>query len=231
MAVDNNSSSSTNQPLQAYPFGLSPSRVRGALALLLVILMFYIFIFESDPPPLFSEVEVIIPEQPQIDFDERTIMLPEFETSPLPDETVSDEDVLAIIPAESAPTLTIEAEEVEEPVAAAQPDPEPESAEPAAEPAEPAPEPAVVAVVPPPPGFFVQVAAFKSRDTADALLARLKEELKVPGYIQAIARGDSELYRVRLGSFGDDEAQAREVISRLRQYDVALSENAFVDEI
>ena len=223
-------------------FGLSPSRIRGTIALLLVLLMFYLFIFESDPPPLFSEVQVTIPDPPEVDFDERTIVLPEFEASPLLDEDAPADDVVAIVPAQATPTLAIEP--AAEPASAVEPEPAAEAAPvaaaaPAVEP-EPEPAPALEATAAPvvrsiidqaPDGFFVQVGAFKSQEAAAELLERLQAQLKVSGYIQTIQRDNNRLYRVRLGSFGDDEAQAREVISRLRQYDVALSESAFVDEI
>lgn len=110
-------------------FGISGSRIRGFLALLIIGVGFYLILFESDPPPDYTEVEVSVPKQPEPDFDERTIVLPDFESSPELDEDVEVGDGVEL----SAATQ----QEQPEPVVAVAPEPEPEP-EPAEE---PAPEP------------------------------------------------------------------------------------------
>lgn len=204
-------------------FGLTPSRVRGVIAVLVLIIGLYAILFESEPPPVFEDVEISIPEKPKPDFNERTIVLPEFETSPQEEGAEPAEGVVIEKP-------EVEAAPVPEPATARQeaaPAPAPEVAEiepePAAEPApEPKPEPEPAPQVAEPAanefadtGFFVQIAALKSRKDAEEQAAAIGAALGEPYYVQETRRNGETFFRVRLGPYGDDEAKARATLARL----------------
>ena len=83
----------------------------------------------------------------------------------------------------------------------------------------PSPAPAVPAPRPTNSGgspagqFTIQLAAFRDRNAAEGMLARLAQKGLAGGYLEATPAG---IFRVRLGSFESRDA-AREVASRLRQ--------------
>ncbi|MBF2735688.1 MAG: SPOR domain-containing protein [Betaproteobacteria bacterium AqS2] len=236
-------------------FGISASRVRGFIALAIIGVGFYFALFESDPPPDYTEVEINIPQEPEPDFSERSIVLPEFEEAPaLPDEGAPAEGV-AISPAaapQAAEPVAATAQPEPEPTPAPEPEPAPEPApepEPAPPP-EPEPEPAAApAPEPVPPvtavfyrhgdeglaatpagdsaGYYVQVMALSNPEGAHKMAREIAQDLKLDTYIQA--SGDDELLRVRLGPFGEDEAQANSARERLHEYYEGGFENAFVE--
>jgi cell division septation protein DedD len=83
--------------------------------------------------------------------------------------------------------------------------------------AEPAPKPTVKpapkpAAPPPASGWWVQVAAFKSRDNADRQVAALKAK----GYSAVVQSDPGELFRVRIGPF-KDRAEATRTSERLQK--------------
>ena len=235
-------------------FGISGSRIRGFLALLIIGIGFYLILFESDPPPDYTEVEVSIPEQPEPDFDERTIVLPEFESSPELDEDVKVGEGVEL----GAATPV----EQPEPVVAVAPEPEPEpepSAEPAPEPElSPPPEPVLKPIPEPEPepepaaprdddgsqsifylyqdgevtpsedgsivGWHVQVVALKNNASAHKLARNLALEIRGNTYIHAT--GSDPLLRVRLGPFAD-QARASVALEQVREY----YDKAFIDSI
>lgn len=228
------------------PFGLTPSRVRGFIAVLVLFIGIYAILFESEPPPVFEEVDINIPDRPEPDFDERSIVLPEFEPSPEEEGAEAAEGVeITTTEAEDAPEpqpvgqgetaeapaeIAPEEAPAEEPAAAPEPEAEPEPVaaeeEPAPEGAQPpAPETAPSATS----GYYVQIAALKSQEAASALSEKVGSGLEVPTYVESIRRGGDVLYRVRLGPFGDDEARARNTLNRLRELDASLGANSYVD--
>ena len=217
-------------------FGLTPSRVRGIIAILLLVFGLYAILFESEPPPVFEDVEISIPERPKPDFSERTIVLPDFETSPV-EEGVEPGEGVEITPPEvdlaPEPEPVNEASEPEQPdiVQEAEPAPTAESESPqearqAESPDETsAKQPALL-------GYFVQVAALESQEDAEELAEQIGLSLDEPHYVQSVDRDDKILYRVRLGPYGDDEARARNTLTRLRELnlgDLGSSTQYFVD--
>lgn len=230
------------------PLGLTANRVRGLLALLFLLGLVYFTIFESEPPPQFTEVVIEIPPPPEeVDFGENTIMLPEFKPSPLKEgqEESSQVEIIPVVEQKASapepePVTVEEEEEGEQPEEVAEPEPEPEvsesvallSAEIREEPAEEEPKVKVEPAEPtsaPPAGFHVQVAALSSRDKADEMSGRLDGLLGEPTYVLEVERQGQLLYRVRLGPFGEDEGKANEVLNRLRELEPDLGRNAFVD--
>jgi cell division septation protein DedD len=77
--------------------------------------------------------------------------------------------------------------------------------------AKPVPKPAAA---PPARGWFVQVAAFKSRENAD----RQVGQLKAKGYSAIVQSDPGSLYRVRIGPF-KDRAEATRTRDRLQTQD------------
>jgi len=74
----------------------------------------------------------------------------------------------------------------------------------------------------PPPGVFaVQVGAFKDRNNAERLKARLASRFG-PVTIQGFDRGDGYFYRVRVGSENTEDA-AQELARHLRQANLATA--------
>lgn len=215
----------------ARTFGITASRLRGGLTLLIMGLALYMILFKSDPPPLFGEIEISIPPPPETDFDERSIVLPEFEASPALSEDQPGEGV-EIVGAIEQDTLTPEQVEQDELAFAT---PEGEAAEVEAPPAADAADAAAArqeqpAIAPPPPleapadtslvnrdVYFVQVIATSSRDKGDQLAAELSAKLEVPALVSPVARDGKTLYRVRLGPFGNDKARALNTLARLRE--------------
>ena len=226
-------------------FGLTPSRVRGVIAILVLVFGMYAILFESEPPPVFEDVEISIPERPKPDFSERTIVLPDFEGSPV-EEGVEPGEGVVITPPEvdlaPEPEPVNESSEPEQPDIVQEAEPEP-TAEPAST-AEPAPtaeaeSPQEAQKTESPddtaakrtalPGYFVQIAALRSQGDAEELAELIGSRLGEPHYVQAINRDDKIFYRVRLGPYGDDEARARNTLTRLRELDLVSSSEYFVD--
>ncbi len=228
------------------PFGLTPSRVRGFIAVLVLFIGIYAILFESEPPPVFEDVDINIPERPEPDFDERSIILPDLEPSPEEEGAEAAEGVeITTTEVEEAPEpqpvgqgetaeapaeIASEEAPAEEPAEEPAPEPEPE---PVAADEEPAPEeerpqdsetaPSATS------GYYVQIGAFESRESASSLSEKVGSALEVPTYVESIRRGGKVLYRVRLGPFGDDEARARNTLNRLRELDPNLGANSYVD--
>lgn len=227
-------------------FGISGSRIRGFLALLIIGVGFYLILFESDPPPDYTEVEVSVPKQPEPDFDERTIVLPEFESSPELDEDVEVGDGVEL----SAATP----QEQPEPVVAAAPEPEPEPVEepapepelsPPAEPEpnlepvpEPEPEPEPAEAARPPDGsqsifYLYQDGEVTPSETGSIVgwhvqvvalknnssAHKLARELAgdIRGNTYIHATRDDPLLRVRLGPFAD-QARASLALEQVREF-------------
>ena len=230
-------------------FGLTPSRVRGVIAILVLTIGLYAILFESEPPPAFEDVEISIPERPKPDFDERTIVLPDFEDSPEPEgvepgegveiskaeteEAAVPEQVSAPAPSASEDTPAQAAEQTQ---AAEKEEPATQEAAPVAadqarqEEPVPAAEPKPDAKGRDAGGFFVQFAALKSEERAGQLGEQVALELGEPYYVQRFENNNGDvLYRVRLGPYGDDEAKARNSLSRLREQVPEISEGSFVD--
>ena len=205
--------------------GLTPSRIRGLVVVGIVVLTLYVVLFESDPPPLFDEVEISIPERPQADFDERTIVLPEFEVSPAPDDSPTAEGVVIAI-AEQQEVATPEPV-VPEPAPAAPPPAETPAKPPPTSSTTPAAASTTLAVVDT-SGWFVQFAALTNREAANKWATELGQILDEPTYVEETTRGDQKYFRVRLGPYGEDEARARTVLNRLREVDPAASSGAYV---
>lgn len=227
-------------------FGISGSRIRGFLALVIIGVGFYLILFESDPPPDYTEVEVSVPKQPEPDFDERTIVLPEFESSPELDEDVEVGDGVelgAATPQEQPePVVAVAPEPDPEPVE--EPAPEPELSPPAVpdsnlEPVpEPEPEPEPAEAARPPDGsqsiFYLYQDGEVTPSEVGSIVGwhvqvvalksnssahKLARELAgdIRGNTYIHATGDDPLLRVRLGPFAD-QARASVALEQVREY-------------
>lgn len=203
-------------------FGLTVNRVRGLVVVAAVLAVVYFAIFESDPPPVFTEVEITIPPEPVDRFDEKTIVLPDFADSPVSEEATPAGEGVVInkVPKEETAVPVIVAPPATVTAAAVPPVEVPSVEVPSVE------APPVV----PHPGFFVQVAAMAKREAAIEITTDLEELLGEATFIQEVTHEGVKLYRVRLGPYGTDEGKANEVLSRLRKQVPRLGENAFVDE-
>lgn len=227
----------TEKPSEGTWLGMTSNRVRGILAFCVLFGIIYFTIFESDPPPVFSEVEIEIPPKPTDSFSEKTIVLPDFDESPVVEEDTETDGVdIATVTQQEQPVVV--AEEPSE--GAVEPNPDgvglPADDEVSILETEPEPEPPPVAIVEPAPevttgtGFYVQVAAVSDEDNATAIAASLQEILAEPTFVQEVNRNGNLLYRVRIGPYGEDEGKANEVLNRLRTQATQLGASAFVDE-
>ena len=214
-------------------FGLTRSLFRGIIAMTLLVIGLYAILFESEPPPVFEDVEIHIPEPPNPDFSERTIDLPDFEASPVEESVEPGEGVVVTSPEVDIPpelTAVNEASEPEESDIVLEAETalisESESTQEAESPDDTTTKRTALQ------GYFVQVAAFETRDIAEELAELIGSSLDEPYYVLAVDRDDKILYRVRLGPYGDDEARARNTLTRLRKLDIGElgpSSQYFVD--
>ena len=213
-------------------FGITASRVRGALALLVMGLALYLILFKSDPPPMFDEIEIEIPLEPKTNFDERSIVLPEFSASPTLPEEAAGEGV-EINPTTEQETLEPEPVAPDE-LAFATPEPEGDKEQNDPEPPDegaPADDGVTELSAPEPieapadtslanrDTYFVQVLATGSKDKGDKLAKELGVKLDVPALVSPVERDGGILFRVRLGPFGTDKARALNTLARLREID------------
>lgn len=209
------------------PLGLTPNRIRGLLAMLLLLGVVYFTIFESDPPLGFTEVEIEIPPKPASELEEKEIVLPEFADSPLVEEELAVGVEISTIDEQPAVELTT----IEPQAGDVAPAPDKVST-PAQEKviATTAVEAATATAPAAKGGFYVQVVALSGPADAQAMATKLAEALNELSYVQQVERGGKPLYRVRLGPFGSDQGKANEVLNRLRTELPNLGGNAFVAE-
>ena len=206
------------------PFGITASRIRGAIALFIIGFGLYLILFESDPPPNFEEVEIKIPPKPETNFDERSVVLPDFEADPTLEEEPVEGVEIEVAQTQKAPDVAIaEPIVVENEVGPNSEEEETNQVEVASNvpqvPADVVEEityytlnnnRVIVSNSGDNAGYFVQVAALSNNENARKLIQDLALKLQVSGYISRI----EQLHRVRLGPF-TDEAQAENVKARL----------------
>lgn len=159
-------------------------RLVGAIALVLLVVVFLPMLLDNEPKPLNQDIAITIPP------------VPAPEASPLP---AIPEPVPDPVPAAEP-----------EPVPSA-PDPaprvEPKSPAPAPKPAAAAPKPATAE------GFVVQLGAFSNAANANALKNKLVEN-KFKAYTEAVSSPAGTRTRVRVGPYGSrlEAERARETL-------------------
>ena len=170
-------------------FGFTPNRVRGLIGLVLLFGLVYLTLFESNPPPVFTEVEIEIPPKPK-EFDEANIVLPDFTESSVQEET--DENVvISKVENRPKPAPSVEQEVVVniEPTTPQQETESVEQPEPVEQPAPAIEETRVVVTPQTQTGFVVQVLALSNREVADEVAGLLTQRLNETAFVQEVQRG------------------------------------------
>lgn len=186
-------------------------RLIGAIAIALFAIVVLPMVFEPEPKPLGTEVDIRIPDQatPFPPQNEAASVLPPPQAAPEPEPSAAAPAVTSEpVPAETAPK------------AAENPAPKPETQPPAAKPAKVAEAPAEPKKVEPKPkdtkpaesdrGYYLQLGVFSSEANARQMAAKVEDA----GFKARVMRIDGQ-HRVRLGPLADRE-QALETQRKLK---------------
>lgn len=201
--------STTPKPL----FGLSKRRIRGFVALLAVLSVIYLVLFESDPPPNFSEVAISIPQPPEVIFDESKVHVSEPEILVAKEETAIEAEAEQVKVVKNPqlqlvePEVATEVEKLEEisieseDVAVITIEPEAKSqSEPVGD-----------------ADSEIRVIALSDKNNANDIASKLEALLEVNANVTEITFNNSKLYRVWLGPF--TKQQAETVLADFQQVD------------
>lgn len=176
-------------------------RLVGAVALVLIVIVFLPMLLDSEPKPLSEDVSINIPPMPPAD---QAPML----AAPLPQDPASS----------SRPETT----EKPEPVPAPQPS-EADTASSTAKPSSSTAKPAAAE------SYVVQLGAFSSPAKARQLVAKLKEN-RFRAYTQTVKTAGGQLTRVRVGAYPSREA-AEKARDQLKARKLVIGEASVVRDI
>lgn len=183
----------------------------GGVTLSLVLLVFYAFVFEAEPPPYLEEDDLLLAEEAQVSGNQPRVVIEEVdfgeETGVAPEAIAEAEAITGMSVAdaeEPEPAGSPEAVAVAEPSDAAEAPAGSDAAAPEATVAQAGttPEEDVPAgTVPPPEGdFVIQVIATRSEQNA----RRIADSIRLTGmraYTEVLEREGENLHRVRVGPF------------------------------
>lgn len=172
-------------------------RLVGAIALVLLVVVFLPMFLDNEPKPLNQDIAITIPPVPDPDASP----LPAI-PDPAPDPEPVAEDERPPAPVESKAVPRAEPTPTQTP-----PTPAPKPVVSAPKPVVPAPKPAVTE------GFVVQLGAFSSSANAVTLKNKLIEN-KFKAYTEVISSPAGTRTRVRVGPYGtrQDAEKARETL-------------------
>jgi DedD protein len=157
-------------------------RLVGAIALVLIVVVFLPMFLDNEPKPLSQDIAINIPP------------IPPAEQSPTLASPQPRREVLRPEPAEAPKATALPAQQP-----AATPAPAPEPPKPATPATPAASEPSTEA------GYVVQLGAFSNPAKARQLVTKLKEN-RYRAYTQTVKTAGGELTRVRVGAYPTKEA-------------------------
>lgn len=168
-------------------------RLVGAIALVLLVVVFLPMFLDNEPKSLNQDIEITIPPVPDPDASPLSAIP---EAAPDPEPVTEDERPPASV--ESRPAAQVEQKP---------PAPAPKPVVSAPKPVVTAPKPAVAE------GFVVQLGAFSNAANAAALKNKLLEN-KFKAYTEVISSPAGSRTRVRVGPYGSrqDAENAREIL-------------------
>ena len=191
-------------------------RLVGAVALVLLIVVFLPMILDSEPKPLNQDIAITIPPIPK-------------------PESIQQNPVPAISSAPAPPSPPRVAG-MPAPAPAVQPDPAPDlsTSEPVKPEAKPVPKPALKYEIKPAPAghaageesFVVQLGAFSNAANAKALQKKLQDN-KFKAYTELVKNAGGDRTRVRVGPYPTREA-AEKARDRLKAMKLIIGEAAVV---
>jgi DedD protein len=181
-------------------------RLVGAIALVLVVVVFLPMVLDNEPRPLSEDVEITVPPLPPEEAAS-SIAEPPVAMQSTPDDPVASEN--------AAPA----------PVATPAPAPSPK---PAAAPPAPAASKPVAAKPPAPQGapeaYVVQLGAFSNADNARQLASKVRDN-RFKAYTEVLKTPNGERTRVRVGPYPTRDA-AEKARDRLKSLKLTLGEPA-----
>lgn len=207
-------------------------RLVGAVALVLLIVVFLPMVLDSEPKPLNQDVSISIPPIPKADSSSQLPPPPEAAAAAaavpaqpriagMPDGGPATAPAAASQPAMPAPPVA----EAAKPEPAAKPKPE---QKPAAKPVvKHEAKPAAVAAAPAgEDNFVVQLGAFSNATNAKALQKKLQEN-KFKAYTELVKNAGGDRTRVRVGPYASREA-AEKARDRLKSMKLIIGDAAVV---
>ena len=178
-------------------------RLMGAIALVLIVVVFLPMLLDSEPKPLSEDIAINIPPMPPVD-QAPALGAPVPEQGPAV-EPEGSESRASIPPAASPSAESSSNDSPGNPAAAA---PKTSAAAGGAE------------------GYVVQLGAFSSPAKARQLVAKLKEN-RFRAYTQTVKTAGGELTRVRVGSYPSREA-AEKARAQLKARKLVIGEASVV---
>jgi DedD protein len=183
-------------------------RLVGAVALVLLIVVFLPMILDSEPKPLNEDIAITIP--------------------PIPKPESNQQNPAPVVSSTPAPASLPRVAGMPAPAPAVQPDPAPDltKSEPVKPQIKPVPKPAPASHTAGDESFVVQLGAFSNAANARALQRKLQDN-KFKAYTELVRNAGGDRTRVRVGPYPSREA-ADKARDRLKSMKLIIGEAAVV---